>query len=102
MDIDNEPLRNAILSVAALDLRASLLDADDLVDRIALDRYSFIRDAYLQRRQAQVAGQSVDPDAPYGTLPDYSDDDLPDYSDDEDAPAGSPAAPASGTAPATQ
>lgn len=102
MAIDNVPLRNTILAVAALDLRASLLDADDLVDRIALDRYSFIRDAYLQRRQAQVAGQSVDPNAPYGTLPDYSDDDLPDYSDDEDAPAGSPAAPASGTAPATQ
>ena len=97
MAIDNVPLRNTILGVAAVDLRASLLDADDLVDRIALDRYSFIRDAFIQRRQSLVQGNRVDPDAPYGTLPDYSDDELPDYSDDEEAPA----APASGTAPAT-
>lgn len=90
--IDNVPLRNTILGVAIVDLRARLLDADDLVDRIALDRYSFIRDAYLQRRQAMVQGQNVDPNAPYGTgLPDYSDDELPDYSEDDDAPA--PASP---------
>src|SRR5690606_34089281 len=56
MAIDNIPLRNSILAVAAIDLRASLLDADDLVDRIALDRYSFIRDAFLQRRKALVQG----------------------------------------------
>ncbi|TFL15732.1 VacJ family lipoprotein [Pusillimonas caeni] len=103
MAIDNIPLRNTILAVAAVDLRASLLDADDLVDRIALDRYSFIRDAYLQRRNALVKGNQVDPDNPYGTLPDYSDDDdLPDYSDDDEAPADQAAPPASGTAPATQ
>lgn len=95
--IDNVPLRNTILGVAAVDLRANLLDADDLVDRIALDRYSFIRDAYIQRRQALVLGQQVNPDDPYGNLPDYSDDELPDYSDDESAddqaPAGQPASP---------
>jgi len=100
--IDNVPLRNSILAVAALDLRESLLDADDLVDRIALDRYSFIRDAYIQRRQALVQGNRVDPDAPYGSLPDYSDDDLPDYSDDDDAPADQSATPAPGSAPSGQ
>lgn len=87
MAIDDVPVRNIILAVAAVDLRESLLDADDLVDRIALDRYSFIRDAYLQRRKALVQGSQVDPDAPYGTLPNYSDDELPDYSDDDEAPA---------------
>lgn len=89
MAIDNIPLRNSILAVAAVDLRAKLLDADDLVDRIALDRYSFIRDAYIQRREALVRGGRVDPDDPYGSLPDYSDDELPDYSDPEadDQPA---------------
>jgi len=102
MEIDNVPVRNSILGLAAVDLRASLLDADDLVNRIALDRYSFIRDAYLQRRKAQVRGSHVDSDAPYGaagSLPDYSSDDLPDYSDDDDAPTGAPAAgaPAAGT-----
>src|SRR5699024_10037616 len=48
--IDNIRLRNTIFGVDAVSLRANLLSADDLVDRIALDRYSFIRDAYLQRR----------------------------------------------------
>jgi len=98
MAIDNVPLRNTILAVAAIDLRASLLDADDLVNRIALDRYSFIRDAFLQRRKAMVEGEPVDPDSPYGSLPDYSDDELPDYSDDEDDATAAPAAnPASAT-----
>ena len=33
-----------------IDTRAALLDATDLIDRTALDRYQFTRDAYLQRR----------------------------------------------------
>src|SRR5690606_26037411 len=51
MAINDVSTRNIILGVAALDLREGLLDADDLVNRIALDRYTFIRDAFLQRRQ---------------------------------------------------
>jgi phospholipid-binding lipoprotein MlaA len=35
---------------SAVDTRAGLLDATDLIDRTALDRYQFTRDAYLQRR----------------------------------------------------
>jgi phospholipid-binding lipoprotein MlaA len=34
--------------------RANLLGASQLLDQIALDRYSFIRDAYLARRRSQV------------------------------------------------
>ena len=34
--------------------RADLLDASSLVDQAALDRYSFIRDAFLQRRRSLV------------------------------------------------
>lgn len=75
--IDNVPVRNTVLGLYAIDTRAGLLDADELVNEVALDRYSFIRDAYLQRRQSQVDRRLRD-----GTLPDYSDDDLPDYSDD--------------------
>ncbi|HUH88406.1 MAG TPA: VacJ family lipoprotein [Pusillimonas sp.] len=101
MAIDNIPLRNSILVLDAIDTRASLLDADDLVNRIALDRYSFIRDAYMQRRESLVRGNQVNPDAPYGTLPDYSDDELPDYSDDDDSAAQAPA-PAAGSVPAAQ
>ncbi|CAM5486607.1 MlaA family lipoprotein [Eoetvoesiella caeni] len=81
--IDNVPLRNSIIALSLIDMRASLLSADQLVNDIALDRYSFIRDAYLQRRKALVRGLHSTGD---GTLPDYSSE-LPDYSDNGDAPA---------------
>jgi phospholipid-binding lipoprotein MlaA len=42
--------RYAVYGVYLIDTRADLLDATDLVDRTALDRYQFTRDAYLQRR----------------------------------------------------
>ncbi|MBC7203001.1 MAG: VacJ family lipoprotein [Pusillimonas sp.] len=83
--IDNIPLRNSIIALAIIDLRASLLSADEMVDRIALDRYAFIRDAYIQRRAALVQGQSVDPNTTPGGLPEYENNDtLPDYTEDED------------------
>jgi len=49
--------------------RAGLLEADTLVNEIALDRYSFIRDAYLQQRRNRInRGAAQD------ALPDYEDD----------------------------
>jgi phospholipid-binding lipoprotein MlaA len=94
-EIDNIPLRNSIVGLYIVDARASLLDADKLVNEVALDRYSFIRDAYIQRRKAQVDSRR------HGTeLPDYSDDDLPDYTDPEapDSNASTPSAPAAAPA----
>ena len=41
----------AITGVNIISLRADLLDAGKLVNDIALDKYAFVRDAYLQRRQ---------------------------------------------------
>jgi phospholipid-binding lipoprotein MlaA len=40
--------------VRIVDLRASVLDAEKIVEGAALDRYSFLRDAYLQRRRNLV------------------------------------------------
>jgi phospholipid-binding lipoprotein MlaA len=37
-----------------VDTRANLLSASRVVDGIALDKYSFIRDAYMTRRRSQV------------------------------------------------
>jgi phospholipid-binding lipoprotein MlaA len=34
--------------------RANLLDASQLLDDAAFDKYSFLRDSYLQRRRSQV------------------------------------------------
>jgi phospholipid-binding lipoprotein MlaA len=69
--IDNVPVRNSLYGLWVVDRRASVLDASDTVDRIALDPYSFVRDAYLQRRAAMVLGRNAG-DA--SNLPDYSDD----------------------------
>jgi len=46
--------RGALTVLPLTDNRADLLPATDMVDRIALDRYSFIRDAFLQLRAAQI------------------------------------------------
>jgi len=40
--------------VRIIDKRATLLDASNLLEEAALDRYEFLRDGYLQRRQSQV------------------------------------------------
>ena len=46
--------RNAIMGIRLVDARARLLSGDRLFDEISIDRYLFIRDAYLQRRESQV------------------------------------------------
>lgn len=40
--------------VRVVDRRSELLDASNLMEEAALDRYSFFRDGYLQRRQSLV------------------------------------------------
>jgi len=66
-----------------VDLRASLLSAEKLIEGAALDRYSFVRDAYLQRRRNQVYDGNPPPDK-----------------DDDSGDDGPDAAPAAGPAPA--
>jgi phospholipid-binding lipoprotein MlaA len=44
----------SLTALQLIDTRASLLGASRVVDDIALDKYSFIRDAYLARRRNQV------------------------------------------------
>jgi len=49
--IPNVPLRNGLYGTGYVDLRAQALEAGAVVDTAALDRYLFIRNAYLQRRR---------------------------------------------------
>ena len=44
-------VRWGLLITYAIDTRANLLDAETFLEQAALDRYSFIRDTYLQRRE---------------------------------------------------
>jgi phospholipid-binding lipoprotein MlaA len=52
--ITDVAVRNTIYAVGAVDLRAQYTEATKLVDTAALDRYLFIRNAYLQRRRYMV------------------------------------------------
>lgn len=54
MQVDHVPTRNSLYVLRAVDLRASLLRAGEVLDGAALDKYSFTRDAYLQRRGAAM------------------------------------------------
>jgi phospholipid-binding lipoprotein MlaA len=73
-----------ITGLQVINTRANLLGASKLLDDIALDKYSFLRDAYLQRRRSLV----FDGDEPASPNP----------ADDADAPA--PPAAASAPTPA--
>jgi phospholipid-binding lipoprotein MlaA len=46
--------RNVGIGVRAVDQRAAVLDASNLMEEAALDRYEFIRDGFLQRRQSRI------------------------------------------------
>ena len=46
--------RDTLSIVRLLDFRANLLKAGNLMDEVALDKYTFTRDVYLQRRRSLV------------------------------------------------
>jgi phospholipid-binding lipoprotein MlaA len=47
-------LRNTLYGVYFVNTRAELLEASNLLEQAALDRYTFQRDAYLQRRRSLI------------------------------------------------
>ncbi|GLU34435.1 VacJ family lipoprotein [Trinickia caryophylli] len=84
----------ALYGVNLVNTRANLLTTVDVLSGAALDKYSFIRNAYLQRRRFLITGGGDGQ-----PLPDY-DQSLPKY-DDDGAGTGAAAAPAGASAPAT-
>lgn len=44
------PTRNTLLALRIIDNRADMLPADKVIEEAALDKYSYVRDGYLQRR----------------------------------------------------
>lgn len=59
------PTRNSLTALSLLDKRAQYLQATDMLDQVALDPYSFTRDAFLQRRRSSVYdGNPPDEDEP--------------------------------------
>jgi len=50
-DIPDREARWGTIGLKAIDIRASLLSADRMAGKSGVDKYNFIRDAYLQHRQ---------------------------------------------------
>jgi phospholipid-binding lipoprotein MlaA len=51
---DTQTTLISVTLLQTVSTRAGLLGASRVMDDVALDRYSFLRDAYLARRQNQV------------------------------------------------
>lgn len=81
MQIENETQKWATVSLKAVDTRAGLLRASRILDTAALDRYVFLRDAYLQRRNNLV----YDGNPPMDEL-----DDFDPFAEDEFDPSVEP------------
>jgi phospholipid-binding lipoprotein MlaA len=80
-----------ILTVQLIDTRANLLSASRVIDDIALDKYSFVRDGYLARRRSLV----YDGSPPEREAIDDTDKDSPVATANVAAPASAPASSAS-------
>ena len=74
--INDIPVRNELYGLRIVDRRVQLLDTINLLETAALDPYTFLRDAYLARRQSLVfdgnpppASQDSGPAAGDGSQP---------------------------------
>ncbi len=53
-EADPENVRIGLEALRVVDTRATYLRAGRLLEEVSLDRYMFVRDAYLQRRQSEI------------------------------------------------
>jgi phospholipid-binding lipoprotein MlaA len=84
----------ALYGLNIVNTRANLLNAGDVLEGAALDKYSFVRSAYLQRRQYLLSDGKQSQ-----ALPNYGDEaPLPKYDDVDSGAASAPAGAATGTA----
>ncbi|MFB9122317.1 VacJ family lipoprotein [Paraburkholderia dipogonis] len=84
----------ALYGLNIVNTRANLLNAGDVLEGAALDKYSFVRSAYLQRRQYLLSDGKQSQ-----ALPNYGDEaPLPKYDDVDSGAAGAPAGAATGAA----
>ncbi len=63
--IDHTRTRNSASVLRVIDTRTNLLRVTDMLDEAALDKYSFTRDAFLQKRRAEIyrPGAEADDDS---------------------------------------
>jgi phospholipid-binding lipoprotein MlaA len=54
MVLSHDGIKMGVALLQVVNVRANLLGASRMLDDVALDRYAFVRDAYLQRRRSLV------------------------------------------------
>jgi phospholipid-binding lipoprotein MlaA len=69
--------RWAVFGLEVVNIRSNLLDATGLIDKIALDRYTFVRDGYLARRRDAVHDGAPPPEPFDDEFKDEGDDPPP-------------------------
>jgi len=84
----------ALYGLNVVNTRANLLNASDVLEGAALDKYSFVRNAYLQRRRYLLTGGNASTG-----LPDYGSEALLPKYEDVDGGAATPPAPTPASAP---
>ncbi len=64
-NLDNSKIRTEAQGLRIVDKRASYLAAVNILGEASIDKYAFLRDAYLQRRRSQIYdGNPPDEDTP--------------------------------------
>jgi phospholipid-binding lipoprotein MlaA len=53
-NLDYVPLRNSLYATRVVNDRSNLFDATGILEEAALDKYTFVRDSWLQRRRSLV------------------------------------------------
>ena len=76
--------RNQLYTTNVLSKRADLLNKEKVLDEAMIDRYSFVRDAYLQRRKSLI----YDGNPPREKFDDDEDDSAPDKTSANDKEEG--------------
>ncbi|SEL69363.1 ABC-type transporter Mla maintaining outer membrane lipid asymmetry, lipoprotein component MlaA [Roseateles sp. YR242] len=65
---DDGEYKVAISALQLINTRAGLLKVTDMLDGIALDKYTFVRDAYMQRRTIKARSSSDDEEDDYEVI----------------------------------
>jgi phospholipid-binding lipoprotein MlaA len=74
-EIENDDVRYGTIALRTVDTRYKLLNVSRIVDQAALDKYSFVRDAYLQHRKNLIYDGNP-PEEKNNQLEDLNADDL--------------------------
>ena len=65
---DPVSVRNSALALRAVDMRADFLKAESAIEAAALDKYAYVRDAYLQRRRSLIYDGNAPRESPFAQL----------------------------------